>query len=257
MDDWSIFQNQATKSFISNTIWKSFIQERLYKIISVEEVRIVVERVSGGKPAHFTRGEALRAIQQLREHGRVRKGELIHTVVRETMLVHLHPSVYWDSQSHEIYWNENTSPSFEVTQNFIEDASDDDLEKIQIEVNKRKSRSKFRENLLSTYNNQCAISNVGPNVVLQAAHIVNHSKSGINSNDNGILLRSDLHNLFDAGYLLIHPLSLTVHLHPSLKDSYYWKFEGVKLATRKDLSNLNENFLKEKWNESEWAVPLA
>src|SRR5438552_2392485 len=103
MNDWAIFQNQATKSFISGTIWKSFIQERLYKITSVEKTRIGLERVSGGKPAHFTKGEALRALEQLKQYGRIKKGELIHTVIRETMLVHLHPSVYWDSKSHEIY----------------------------------------------------------------------------------------------------------------------------------------------------------
>lgn len=254
MNDWMIFQNQATKSFISETIWKSFKREKQYKIISVEEERIVVQRLSGGNNAHFTKGEALRALERLKLHGRIKKGDLIHTAVRETMLVHLHPSVYWDSKSKEINWKEDIATLFDTTQKLIKNASDDELERIQIQIKKRRNQSEFRKNLLLIYENKCAITGNGPEAVLQAAHIINHSKSGINSNENGLLLRSDIHDLFDSGLLLIHPVNLIVHLHPSLKTTYYSKYEGKKIASRKDLSVPNEKYLEDKWNEFKWAT---
>ncbi len=39
--------------------------------------------------------------------------------------------------------------------------------------------------------------------VLQAAHIRSFSVEGPNSVDSGVLMRSDMHALFDAGYLTI------------------------------------------------------
>jgi putative restriction endonuclease len=40
---------------------------------------------------------------------------------------------------------------------------------------------------------------------LEAAHIRPVSAGGVHRIDNGLLLRSDLHRLFDAGYLTIVP----------------------------------------------------
>jgi hypothetical protein len=250
MNDWAVIKNQATKSLIAETIWKSFVKERLYKIIKVDNSRLIIARMSGGENASFTKGEALRAIDQLRTKSRVKRSHLIHSVLRETMLIHLHPSVYLDETSREIYWHESAPLSLQSTKSYIENAPDDEIEKIQALINQRKNQSKFRKNLFHIYQAKCAISGVSAPQALIAAHILNHAASGINSNDNGILLRSDLHDLFDAGLLKIHPMSLTVHLDPSLCDSYYSQYNGLKLASRIDNSSPSEIYLNAKWNET-------
>jgi hypothetical protein len=46
---------------------------------------------------------------------------------------------------------------------------------------------------------------------------------------NGLLLRTDLHTLFDCGLVTINTKSMTVLLAPSLRDSEYRPLQGSKL----------------------------
>lgn len=43
---------------------------------------------------------------------------------------------------------------------------------------------------------------------LEAAHVLPFREKGLDSPSNGILLRADLHKLFDAGHLAIDPNSM-------------------------------------------------
>ena len=257
-NNWEIIKRNAETAFQENTIFKSFRRNRIYKIIAVREKMIIIERVSGGKNAGLTKGIISKSIEILKEHDRVKKGKLIHTVVLETMLIYLHPNINWDSKTNEVYWNENNKLqiSLDATEKFIEQASDDELEKILVHINKRKNQNKFRQALLKLYKNRCAISSTGPDVVLEAAHILPHAKNGINKNENGVLLRSDLHDLFDNDLLLIHPKKLSIHLHPTLKSTYYSIYEGKQLANRIDKSKPSFEYLQEKWNNSSWSKSL-
>ena len=253
--NWNIIKNNAEIALRENTIFKSFRKNRSYKIIAVREKIIILERVSGGKNAGLTKGKISKSLEILKEQNRIKKGNLIHTVILETMLIYLHPNIKWDSDKNEIYWEDiiQHQDLLEPTKIYIEQASDDELDKLLVQINKRKNQDKFRKALLQLYNNKCAISSINTDVVLRAAHILPHAKNGNNKNENGILLRSDLHDLFDNDLLLIHPEKLTIHLHPSLKKSYYSIYEGRKLASRIDKSKPNFEYLQEKWNNSSWS----
>ena len=61
----------------------------------------------------------------------------------------------------------------------------------------------FRVMVTDAYARRCAISGERALPVLQAAHIRAFSKDGLNEVNNGILLRSDIHTLFDRGYITI------------------------------------------------------
>jgi putative restriction endonuclease len=52
---------------------------------------------------------------------------------------------------------------------------------------------------------RCAITGEKALPVLQAAHIRPVTKEGFHRVDNGLLLHSDLHALFDQGYLTVTP----------------------------------------------------
>ncbi|MBK8329906.1 MAG: HNH endonuclease [Bacteroidetes bacterium] len=47
--------------------------------------------------------------------------------------------------------------------------------------------------MLKLYDARCLITGCEIESVLDAAHIISHSSSGLNSQDNGILLRSDIY----------------------------------------------------------------
>jgi hypothetical protein len=95
-------------------------------------------------------------------------------------------------------------------------------ERVREEVSRwiRARQSQFRTQLLKAYEFRCCISEAGPETVLEAAHIEGHAESGDNRVPNGLLLRSDLHTLFDAGLLTIDPDSLCVFLAEHVRRWY-------------------------------------
>ena len=84
--------------------------------------------------------------------------------------------------------------------------------------------------------------------VLEAAHILLHADSGLNHSKNGILLRADLHSLFDDGLLRIDPATLSVVLDPSLQSTPYWPLHGTTLHPRLDDSEPSREYLRRRWD---------
>ena len=66
-------------------------------------------------------------------------------------------------------------------------------------------QSSFKAVVLDAYQRRCAISGTHIPPVLQAAHIRPITAGGEHRLANGLLLRSDVHTLFDCGYLGIDP----------------------------------------------------
>jgi hypothetical protein len=137
-----------------------------------------------------------------------------------------------------------------------EEATDDDLDEIhKIAVKIRKGQPKFRKNLLKLYDGKCAITNCNISQVLEAAHIIKHSKSGINHSKNGILLRSDIHSLFDLKKIRINPNNNHVEVDRTLKDSIYWKYNNKIINSRIDGQFPGKNYLEMKYLADEPPFP--
>ena len=69
----------------------------------------------------------------------------------------------------------------------------------------RQGQGTFRALVLDAYDRRCAVSGERTIPVLDAAHIVPFSESERHELSNGIALRSDIHRLFDKGYVSIRP----------------------------------------------------
>jgi putative restriction endonuclease len=95
---------------------------------------------------------------------------------------------------------------------------------------RRRGQPAFRQALLEAYAGRCAISGWSLAEVLEAAHIVPYKGPQTNHTCNGLLLRSDLHTLFDLGKLAIETKGYTVILAPELASSDYVGFAGKPLA---------------------------
>ena len=123
---------------------------------------------------------------------------------------------------------------------------DDPEQRVLQTVRLRRGQPTFRDALVKLYGGRCAVTGHGPLDVLEAAHIEPHSVSGRNSVDNGLLLRSDIHTLFDAGLLWILPDSLEVRVANQLRGSPYEMLNGVQLRARVDGSNPSTDFLRQR-----------
>lgn len=83
-----------------------------------------------------------------------------------------------------------------------------DVDQLHEFVRRAKSRlgqDDFREDLLRAYDRRCAITECGIDACLEAAHIIEYSRTGEQLVTNGLLLRADIHLLFDRQLLRIFP----------------------------------------------------
>jgi putative restriction endonuclease len=72
-------------------------------------------------------------------------------------------------------------------------------------VRPRLGQGSFRVVVTDVYERRCAITGEKVLPVLEAAHIKPISEGGQHETANGLLLRSDLHRLFDRGYVTVTP----------------------------------------------------
>ena len=99
----------------------------------------------------------------------------------------------------------------------------------------RKGQQQFRQSLLQAYDHRCAITREPNAEVLEATHIEPYVDRASNHVQNGILMRVDLHRLFDAGLLGIDQ-SFSVLVSSQLRESRYVELAGRKLTVPHDSS---------------------
>ena len=106
---------------------------------------------------------------------------------------------------------------------------EDGRRRVMREVAVRQGQAKFREGLLEAYDGRCAVTRCAAQAVLQAAHITPYRGTNTNSVQNGLLLRADLHNLFDLGLIQIDADSLEIVVDPCLRDTEYNLLAGKRI----------------------------
>lgn len=100
----------------------------------------------------------------------------------------------------------------------------------------RQGQTEFRKKVLDAYDYKCAISENNVEEVLEAAHIFPYKGKETNTINNGILLRSDLHLLFDKKMIRINQ-DYIVQISPLLVNTVYKKYDGLKLSLPKDIQS--------------------
>ncbi len=128
----------------------------------------------------------------------------------------------------------------------------DFAKEVNRQIRERRGQRKFRANLRQIYQDRCVVTSCTIVDILEAAHITPYSVDFNNASSNGLLLRSDIHTLFDLNLLGIEPESLTVCFHPDIKDDEYKRYEGITLSEL--AQHANPNLLRLKWNEFKSAV---
>ncbi|CAM3696406.1 HNH endonuclease [Isoptericola cucumis] len=89
------------------------------------------------------------------------------------------------------------------------------------EVVVRGGQASFRDRALRAYGGTCSITGCSVPEVLDAAHIRPYKGTRSNVASNGILLRVDLHRLWDRGLMAVHESTLEVLFAPKLVHTEY------------------------------------
>ncbi|PQV63440.1 HNH endonuclease, partial [Abditibacterium utsteinense] len=119
--------------------------------------------------------------------------------------------------------------------------SEDFEERIPVSIKRRRGQANFRNSLRGAYNDTCAITKCNSHHALEAAHISPYRNVSSNSITNGILLRADIHSLFDLNLIAIDEdakiiLSELIRKTPSGERSSYDYLHGqlAKLPAREE-----------------------
>lgn len=84
----------------------------------------------------------------------------------------------------------------------------------------RPQQPAFRAAVMKACESTCAISGCRTEEALEAAHVVPVSQGGGYAPENGILLRRDLHRLFDLDLVAINPTGLAVAVSDQISADY-------------------------------------
>lgn len=118
---------------------------------------------------------------------------------------------------------------------------------VQFYGKRRRTQAQFRDTVALNCFDCCVIS--GASLIrCEAAHILAHARKGGASFKNGLLMRADLHTLFDAGECAIDPQTMTIHFSLTIleSDPDLAVYEGKAICTLKPINGKN---LEDRWTE--------
>lgn len=108
----------------------------------------------------------------------------------------------------------------------------------------RRGRKAFRDALLRAYRRRCIVTGTSLEAILEAAHISSYKGDHTDRLENGLLLRADIHTLFDLHLLTITASDYTVRLTPGLRsDETYQSLDGHRLEFESHQTTPNRGLL--------------
>ena len=105
-------------------------------------------------------------------------------------------------------------------------------------IQPRLGQGAFRLVVTDAYQRRCAVTGERTLPVLDAAHLHPYSEGGPHRVSNGLLLRRDLHKLFDDGYVTVSP-DLRFEVSRRIRDDYengreYYALQGQEIRVPVD-----------------------
>ncbi|EKA6284244.1 HNH endonuclease [Salmonella enterica] len=111
---------------------------------------------------------------------------------------------------------------------------EDQRQIVERQIKQRRGQKTFRDQLLKS-NPTCAITGCKLVDILEAAHIDAYRNDSHNHISNGLLLRSDIHTLYDLNLCAIDPNTKTIHFSAEALKNGYSKFEGLKISIKHNI----------------------
>jgi putative restriction endonuclease len=151
-------------------------------------------------------------------------------------------------------WRNVTAP-IKLNNDFNPLTIEDARRKAFVEIVRRQGQGKFRQTILDAYGSCCAVSDCDSKDALEAAHIYGYLGAATNVVTNGLLLRGDIHTLYDLGHLAVEPDTLKVKIAPKLEKTVYRQFSGITIRSpdnpdhkpNKIALNLHLEWAKKRW----------
>lgn len=109
---------------------------------------------------------------------------------------------------------------------------EDHRDRVLRQICERRGQQKFRNALIKRYGPCCQITGCAIVDVVEAAHISRYLGEKDNVPSNGLLLRADMHTLFDLHLIGVNPETLEVVCAEGVADAYGAQLVGRKIICR-------------------------
>lgn len=133
-----------------------------------------------------------------------------------------------------------------LSDDYVPDGNDE-RSKIYKSIIQRRGQQKFRDAVREMYGDKCVITGCEILEILEAAHINPYKGEKDNHPTNGLLLRADIHTLFDLDLLGIEPNELKVYLNEAIKKNGYEALDNKLLIIQEQ--SPNKEALIQRWNK--------
>ena len=114
-------------------------------------------------------------------------------------------------------------------------------------IRARRGNRKLRDVLLKHYGDQCAITGPCPCDLLELAYIAPYPTGDVHARDNVLLLRADIHTLWDLNLLSIGPEDMKIRLSPTLANTEYEPLNGKQIAFQIGGLRPDKEALRQRW----------
>lgn len=115
-------------------------------------------------------------------------------------------------------------------------------------VRVRRGQQRFREQTLGIHGSVCAFTGPAPERVLEAGHLYSYAQLGTHFEHGGLMLRRDIHRLFDDGLLAVDPFHLRIDVAADLAAfPQYDRLHDERLTL--PLKDAQIDWLGKHWNE--------
>jgi putative restriction endonuclease len=116
----------------------------------------------------------------------------------------------------------------------VAEASDQPRYGAPVLIRPRLGQGLFRVMVTDAYNRRCVVTGERTLPALEAAHIKPFAEGGLHDPKNGLLLRRDIHSLFDCGYVTVTP-GLLFNVSRRIKEEFengrdYYQLHGRPVA---------------------------
>jgi hypothetical protein len=208
----AIFSN-AREALDGGLVLRDPVTGTNYLLAEVRDDSLTLRRLRGGGETLVTRGHLEIALDRLNAAGgESGRGTLQKTIAREIALVELHPRLAWTNGGRGIgIRRAETQPAgvavaVSATRaaeagEFALRPGEDERTWVLRRVAERQGQPAFRAALLEAYQAACAVTRTDVPAVLEAAHIHPRRGEAWDRVQNGLLLRCDVHTLFDLGLI--------------------------------------------------------
>lgn len=135
------------------------------------------------------------------------------SIQKPELLKRVEDVIRWASKGH------SPRPMSGEADSYVPDDKDE-RESVPAQIKRRRGAQKFRDALKRQYGASCQVTGCSIFDIVEAAHIQPYRGEKDNKPDNGLLLRADIHTLFDLDLIGVHPDTLAIHCSKCIKHEY-------------------------------------